>query len=1336
MVYKRWITKDGKKTGPYYYKSVRQKDGSVKSVYIGNKFEDNSETSENLIENKSFKSGFSIGLLLGMLLVAGFIAGFGISSILSGFFVKELHEQRIDITASQSGEYPITLQEHPEKFKLDYFAINGKITGDGKVKVYLENDKGEDLLVLDSSKLRTISGKIVDNQEMSENLTINETVNPEESLNLTVPAENQTAEINQTAENEKPAEDEEAKEYEKENSFNVIGTHSFKNKIFNENLKLNIEIEGNAKINIRTAEYSAADLSFLEIKGTAEIDSEVYQQLAEKGTADIIIELKKDESNGKNIAQVEDKKGKVLSSLKISQKEISPDDDFKLTHRYKRLSAIAGEITPEGLAKLASDPNIKAIKTDIVAQIVLSNSAPLMNATSAWKTQVNGINITGAGETVCVLDTGINKTHPSLNGKVLAEYCYCSVSGSPGCCANGNTTYNSALDDNSHGTHVAGIVSSNDAVYRGIAPGSNLIAVKVCNAAGSCSGSDIIDGIEYCAENAPLYNISAISISIGGGGYTDYCDSISQPMTDAINNAVNAGIIVTVASANDGFSDKIAWPACIKNATSVGAASKTDVIYYNRAGFLDLLATGVSITSTGLTGFTVKSGTSMATPHAAAAFALLKQYYKLYNGKNIPGSYIEEIFKRTGKLINDSSTGLIYPRINILEAMNSINKINETEKSIESSNAKIIFNETVSFDSNDIAFTMKNNFIELDSVKYPQFNKSADITFYNLAFEKTPIILKNGILCQDCRVIAYNNGSFSFSVQGFTNYTAGPNSLLEVWNSDNTEISENADFYANYTNRTSGIIVSNATCKIEFSDSSSLMAFNLTKGIYEFSRAFSAYGNYSYDISCNHTDFETLNAADTIEINKKEPAISITLNDLPYNLTVLNNTLIKINATLIDPSNENLSLFFNNSFIGAGNSVYNETALADYGRYNVTAFFNETANYTSSLKALWINVVNDNIAPAWSNSKTSPSSAYYSQNQSYQFNITWQDNIAVSAVVIEHNFNGSLLNYTVNNSYNNEYYYSWLDLKAGDYTVRWHANDSAGNANKTEFIYPVSKKQSQLRLKIDDEEDDDITVRHKEIEIEATLIVPPTGNVTIKKGSTELTSGISSLKTEKNFTSGNYIINASYIGNENHTPVSVSRNLIVNLSSSSSSQAGATAPAEYLIQECTENWQCSAWNLCANGVQTRACSDSNDCGTNFNKPAESQPCSACTESWSCSSWSNCTNGIQTRICSDANSCATAYNKPPITQNCMMPAPNKTLPEKIIDAVKNTAIKAFSFVKNTSITTYTAVKTKPIIIGFAVGGILIIFALIKFSPSAANYLRSIKIVRVPAKTIKK
>ena len=148
-------------------------------------------------------------------------------------------------------------------------------------------------------------------------------------------------------------------------------------------------------------------------------------------------------------------------------------------------------------------------------------------------------------QTVCVIDTGIDYNHTGLGGgfgnKVIAGQDFANNDSDP-------------MDDNGHGTHVAGIIASSDSAYRGVAPDAKLAAMKVCNAGGSCEDADVLAGFDWCIDNAEAYNISVISISLGGGSYTSYCDETLDfaAYSQAIANAAGKNISVVAATGNAG----------------------------------------------------------------------------------------------------------------------------------------------------------------------------------------------------------------------------------------------------------------------------------------------------------------------------------------------------------------------------------------------------------------------------------------------------------------------------------------------------------------------------------------------------------------------------------------------------------------------------------------------------------------------------------------------------------------------------------------------------------------------------------------------------------------
>lgn len=411
---------------------------------------------------------------------------------------------------------------------------------------------------------------------------------------------------------------------------------------------------------------------------TAIIEQEVVDTLNEKGNVSVIIILREDIvsfplSLSEKKSRIKLKQSNVLSELSAS--------DFKIKRKYKTVRGIAGKIFPGGLMKLKKHPDVLRIYKDRTAFINLAQSIPQINADT-----VQDLGFSGTGVTVAIIDTGVDYTHSSLGG------CFGS-----GCKVSGGYDYvnddSDPMDDNGHGTHVAGIVASTHLTYTGVAPGANIVALKALDSSGSGWFSDIAAAIDWCIDNKDLYNISVINMSLGDGGeYNDpsLCD---QYLTaNAIAEARNNGIITMVASGNDAYADGISFPACGSAAVSVGGVYDANVggiswcgypscfpylctdnstfadkvvCHTNSDEILDLMAPDYAIYSTALGGgFTTMGGTSMAAPHAAGAAALLVEYNSLLTPDQIEGILID-----TGHEVTDTKNGLTFPRIDILSAL-------------------------------------------------------------------------------------------------------------------------------------------------------------------------------------------------------------------------------------------------------------------------------------------------------------------------------------------------------------------------------------------------------------------------------------------------------------------------------------------------------------------------------------------------------------------------------------------------------------------------------------------------------------------------------------------
>jgi len=339
-------------------------------------------------------------------------------------------------------------------------------------------------------------------------------------------------------------------------------------------------------------------------------------------------------------------------------------EDLNVVHDFGDYFSL--ELNQSQLEELENS-SIFQISTVPERKLFLTQSVPLINASPVFNTQINGVNITGKGESVCIVDTGVDFNHPDLRGKNLT----CVLD-----CVYGACLPNCSLGDYSgHGTHIAGIIGANGNL-KGVAPEVNLIGIKAC-VGSSCFDDHIIAGINWCVNNSKNYNISVISLSLGGEIlYSSPCDSMpgQTNIALAINSAIKNNVSVVIATGNDDSSIGISSPSCIKNATRVSSVTKSFLVssFSNRvSSFLDILfAPGTEIYSTYPNGnYQTMSGTSMSTPHVSGAIALLNQYKKLEGENKLTPQEISTILVQSGKPLYDSRTSSNYSILDIYSAI-------------------------------------------------------------------------------------------------------------------------------------------------------------------------------------------------------------------------------------------------------------------------------------------------------------------------------------------------------------------------------------------------------------------------------------------------------------------------------------------------------------------------------------------------------------------------------------------------------------------------------------------------------------------------------------------
>lgn len=275
---------------------------------------------------------------------------------------------------------------------------------------------------------------------------------------------------------------------------------------------------------------------------------------------------------------------------------------------------------------------------------------------------------TGKGRKIVVLDTGYNYNHQELSTSYLGGKDFVNNDNDP-------------LDDNGHGSHVAGIITADgvDPKAKGVAPGTGIISGKVLDASGSGFFSDVVaaiywavDGPDGVAGTADDFNADAISMSLGTSQpytYKGFCDGILPDLTNAIKYARSRNVIVVVAAGNSGGAG-VSVPGCISYSTTVGAADSLDKIatWSGKGNAVDIAAPGVNIYSSWLgTSYKTASGTSMATPVVSGTVALVKFAHPGYTVTQVENSLFNTA-KDLGKAGKDTSYG--WGRVDAYGAVN------------------------------------------------------------------------------------------------------------------------------------------------------------------------------------------------------------------------------------------------------------------------------------------------------------------------------------------------------------------------------------------------------------------------------------------------------------------------------------------------------------------------------------------------------------------------------------------------------------------------------------------------------------------------------------------
>ncbi|NJN11404.1 MAG: S8 family serine peptidase [Richelia sp. RM1_1_1] len=387
--------------------------------------------------------------------------------------------------------------------------------------------------------------------------------------------------------------------------------------------------------------------------------------------------------------------------------------------------------TPYNLG-LSIDPLIPGVSTSGSEELdfaFTTESLPLINldnfggTTPAFRQDPRFQGIDGTGVSTVIIDSGINLNHPFFgldsNNDGIADRVIVDRQTRAGHDFADND--DNPEDATGHGSNVASIAAGFSAdpnqPYIGVAPGANIIPLKVFpDAGGGAFTGNIEQALQWVIDNAARYNIASVNMSLGSDNFNTFVSN--EARSDELQVLSKLGIIVVAASGNSffgfGSAQGVAYPSADRNSLSIGAVwdgnnggpfnwrngaidntTNTDRItsFSQRSKTLTtLFAPGAQITGAGLNdtpganGFTTNmSGTSMAAPHIAGMAVLAQQMAVERLGRRLSANEFQDLLVQTGDLITDGddendnvvNTGLDFRRVNMLNLAERIEAIRQ-----------------------------------------------------------------------------------------------------------------------------------------------------------------------------------------------------------------------------------------------------------------------------------------------------------------------------------------------------------------------------------------------------------------------------------------------------------------------------------------------------------------------------------------------------------------------------------------------------------------------------------------------------------------------------------
>lgn len=367
---------------------------------------------------------------------------------------------------------------------------------------------------------------------------------------------------------------------------------------------------------------------------------------------------------------------------------------------------VSVEVDVEGLRRLETSPHVATLEEVELLEPSLADSVEQMGASQAWAAGYDG-----TGQAVAILDTGVQADHPTFGNRVVAEGCFSwaascpsgeTVEIGPGAAAPCTYDEQSCL----HGTHVAGIAAGADPA--GVAPAADVVAAQVFSrytgsvcgfSGGPCalsSAGDYLRAMRWVHDVGHQHGVAAVNLSLGGGFSRRVCDFASPASVAAVAQLHASGIAVVAATGNDGGRVGVSFPACLSQVVRVGNGTFDDRVHWssNSGDLVSLVAPGSFIESSVPGGTAALTGTSMAAPHVAGAWAVLRQADPTASVPAVLGALTE-----SGDAVRDHRNGVVRPRPDLAGAPDRLGEVPDNDDVADASTVSgdhgVVFGTTV-----------------------------------------------------------------------------------------------------------------------------------------------------------------------------------------------------------------------------------------------------------------------------------------------------------------------------------------------------------------------------------------------------------------------------------------------------------------------------------------------------------------------------------------------------------------------------------------------------------------------------------------------------------------